>query len=244
MGVIVRRDTVAQAFFVALFALFALAGCSRDPALVLTSWELEAPDAPRVLVTLPVHLDHELPARRSRYVLRTSVALPPDLRGRQLTFAIPILYAPCTLLANGRRMAPLDVGTTRDYRGNGHPRWTIPEDATSVPALDLELDHTWTQSAWLDAPPRLSATSEGDATYLAVTGTTDFGAALGFTAVALGVPLYLGMFLLDRRRVAYAWWTVQMLSGILYPAFVLGLTPRLFGIYDAPVMSVGLCLCV
>ncbi|MGO8999982.1 MAG: protein kinase domain-containing protein [Polyangiaceae bacterium] len=242
----VRRDSFARAWLVALISLFALVGCGREPTLVLTSWELEAPDSAHAHVTLPVHLDRELPARRSRYALRTSVTLPPDLRGRALTLAIPILNAPCALLVDGRRMAPLDIGTDRAYRGNGHPRWTIPEDATSNPTLDLELDidHTWTQSAWLDAPPRLSATPEGDATYLAVTGVTDLCAALGLTAILLGVPLYLGMFLLDRRRVAYAWWSVQMLTGLLYPAFVLGLTPRVFGIYDTPIMSVGLCVSV
>jgi serine/threonine-protein kinase len=233
---------------IVVLALGSLLGCTSESTLVLRSWQLDVAGeagASSAQVTLPVHLDDRLPAQRSRYALRTSVALPPALQGRALTLAIPHLDAPCTLLANGRPMAPLDVGTTQEYRGQGHPRWTIPAElSAAAPTLDLELDveHTWTQSGWLDTPPRLSATPEGDSAYLAATQTTDRCAIGALAGLGFALPLYLLMFVSDRRRVAFGWWALATLTSMPYPAFLLGLTPRVFGIYDTPVMSVSVCV--
>ncbi len=228
------------------FVLAALVGCSSEPTLVLTSWDLDTESVHGVHLTLPAHLDRELGAKRAAFTLRTRVAIPDALRGKALTLAVPMLQGPCVLLANGRRMAPLDVGTTTGYRGARHPRWAIPEEISASPSVDLELalEHTWTQTAWLDTPPRLSATPEGDRAYRAISGVTDYCAAGCIAALSVAVFMYLLMYLMDRKRVEYAWWVVEAASGIPYPAFVLGLTPPILGPYDATFMSFGLCLSI
>jgi serine/threonine-protein kinase len=224
----------------------ALVACGGEPALVLSSWELEAPGGHRETITLPAHVDRALPAASAKYALRATVALPEAMRGKPLTLAIPILYAPATLFANGRPAAPLDVGTDDEYRGNAHPRWRIDAEAASAPTLDLELrlEHTWTQSAWLDAPPRLSASSYGDRAYRTIRAVTDLCADTGLAGMAVTALIYFTMLLLDRGRLAHVYWCIEAVASIPYCAFLLSATPHVFGIYDAPVMSVGLCVSV
>ena len=99
------------------------------------------------------------------------------------------------------------------------------------------VDHRWTQSAWLDTVPRFSRGSTGDAGYVFVKLFNDWSAA-----AALAMILLVGfangiIFLADRRRSAYGWFTLSSFLGAFYAAYALGLTQPLFGAYDPTVMG-------
>ncbi|HEY8073632.1 MAG TPA: hypothetical protein VIF62_05975, partial [Labilithrix sp.] len=61
-------------------------------------WTTELPgnSAPLEL-QLPVHLDGRLPRSPVDYTLRSTVELPPAMRGRALTLAVPHMPAMATL---------------------------------------------------------------------------------------------------------------------------------------------------
>ncbi len=229
-----------------------LAGCGGGShTLLLADWTMTVASAtaaegatPTTPVHLPAHLDGALPSEPSRFTLRAAVDVPPDFRGRPLTLLIPQLWARTSLVANGMEAAPLDADETDGYRGDGSARFRIPGEISARAdgriALELRVEHAWTQSAWLDTVPRLSATPHGDAwgRFVRLFNRT--------TATAAGVTIlvvffsYLILYILDRRDSAYGWFLVEALAGCLYPAFQLGLTPALFGTYDAPVMAIAM----
>jgi serine/threonine-protein kinase len=220
---------------------------ARDEGVAVTQWRLSVDgDARQVPVTLPAHLDHDLPEKHARYVLRARVDVPEAMRDRALTLAIPALWARCALDVDGAPMAALDADTDDGYRGNGHPRWSIPAAQAHGPTIDLALaiDHTWTQSGWLDTVPRLSATPAGDARYLTLRTFHAVAAIGALTAAIFVLFAYVILLALDRSQRAVRWFVLEGLTATLYPAFNLGITVAIFGVYDAPVMAVMLVVTI
>ena len=217
-----------------------LVGCGQSDAMAVATWTLEAPrSSEQVTITLPVHLDARLPKEASRYVLRTRVELTPAMRAHALTFAIPRLAAPATLRVNGQVVRPIDP-PRHIYRGEDAVRWGIPPDRSDADALDLELtiEHRWTQSAWLDTVPRLSATEEGDAEFLRIRTFNNVTADMGLATAILVAFAYVLIFILHRQRTAHGWFGLEGVAGGGYPLFSAGLTAMMLGVYDVPVMAV------
>jgi serine/threonine-protein kinase len=220
-----------------------LAGCSGgEKILPLPAWTLfvEGTEV-GTLVSLPSHIGDKLPARPSTYSLHAEAPLPPEWQGKPLSLVIPHLRAKASLRANGREVVPLDASPLDVYRGSGQPRWKIPGDVTAAAptlALEIDVDHRWTQSAWLDTVPRLSMTEHGDAASVWIRVWNQV-LAIGALSTALFVFFaYAIIFLLDRRRSAYGWFTLEALAACAYPAFELGLLQPVFGVYDAHFMVV------
>lgn len=224
--------------------LMLVMGCVRDrsPVLFLTAWTFTPPEGAPRPVSLPVHLD--LPARPSVYLLQTTVTLPAEMTGRTLTLAFVRLPAIADLKVNGRDMVSLDADETTRYRVSGAQRWTIPADISRERTLNLELrlEHRFTQTAWIDVVPRLSATDHGDFTFLAIHTFNNATALFGMALVLASGLSYLLIFLLDRTRKAYAWFVIEAVGGIAFPAFASGITQPFLGTRDVIVMGAQLML--
>ncbi|HEY6461176.1 MAG TPA: serine/threonine-protein kinase, partial [Polyangiaceae bacterium] len=109
--------------------------------------------------------------------------------------------------------------------------------ADGVLHLSLVVDHRWTGSAWLDTVPRISKGLDGDAGYVFVKLFDQSSAAAGLAMILL-VGFANGIvFLFDHRRSAYGWVTVASFFGAFYPAFSIGLTQPVFGVYEPTVMG-------
>ncbi len=235
-----RLGLALRLLFVALAALL-VAGCAREPVLLLATWTFEPPEGPSSEVTLPTHLP--LPDRPARYVLRTRGVVPDDMRGRDLTLAFVRLPAIATLRADGHDAVALDPDVTTSYRVSGAQRWAIPRDRVGEDlALEPTLSHRFTQSAWIDCVPRLSATPHGDRTFLVVQRFNETTAIAGLAVVTLAGFSYLLVWLLDRRRTAHGWFALEALGGIAFPAFAAGVTQPVFGPADLMVMGLQVTL--
>jgi serine/threonine protein kinase len=236
----VRR--VVSLLCLAVLVLWTM-GCRTrsDGVFALPRWSAELPGRHEPLdVTLPAHLDAFLPRGPAEYVLRTSVEVPPAMRGLPLTLAIAHMPAVATLKVDGNEAVAIDASTFDSYRSSGPLRWRIPEDASKDGHLDLELhvSHRFVRSAWIDSVPELTSHPLGGAGLAAVQSfnTTSAIAAL---AAALFVAFFYAVLFLslrDKRRASYGWFALGALCGLPYPAFLLGISQPLFGVYEGPFM--------
>lgn len=211
-------------------------GCADDRTLPISSWELTPPDSAQPIhIELPAHVDDRLPKQSCRYSLAAEVMLPPAWQGKALTFAVPHLRAHSELRINGQQMVLLNASAAEAEQGSMHPRWRIPAELTKSPELRLELgiEHSWTQSGWLDSIPRISPAPLGDQRYLFSSLFNEVSALVALGAAAFVTFVYALIFVLDRRRTAHGWFALQALSATFYPAFELGLLKQIFGAYDA-----------
>ncbi len=227
--------------FIAL-VLSLLAGCGSEPVLLLDQWTFVPPEGPPQQVTLPTHL--ALPDHPLRYVLRTTVPVTPELRDRVLTLAVVRMPAIATLRVNGEDSVALDADVTNWYRVSGSQRWHVPPRLTrgGVLHLELTLQHRFTQTAWLDTVPRLSPTDHGDTTFLAIHAWNDATTYFGVSVVFVAGFSYFMVWLLDRRRAAHGWFSVEAIGGIAVPAFATGATQPIMGYADTTVMGMQLVL--
>jgi serine/threonine-protein kinase len=229
-----------------LWAIAAICGCSSrgEHVLTLRSWELVTTAGEHVSLALPARVDGVLPHEPTEYRIRTHVDVPPELRGKDLTLAFPQLHARATLRANGEEMSALVPEMNVGYRGTDQPRWRIPAEV-SKSALDLELtvSYRMVMSGWLDVPPRLSDTEDGDAAFVAM---ADFNRAQAVTctiAVMVTAFTYAIVWLLDRRRASYGWFAIQgFVGGGGYSILVEGISQRIFGVYEHCFVPVFLCV--
>jgi serine/threonine-protein kinase len=210
---------------------------------MLSSWTLDSGGASTPL-SLPAHFDQRVGDQPKHYMLRTRVELPPEMRGEVLALTIPYFTGVSTLRANGVESANVDATEFDRFRSTGAQRYVIPAAATGGDALDLELvvDHTWTQSAWFDTVPRLTADARGDVGYVFVKLFDRWSTGAAFAMIVLVGFANLVIFLNDRRRTAYGWFAAASFAGSMYTAYTLGITQTVFGTFDPS--FVGICVCI
>jgi serine/threonine-protein kinase len=232
-----------------------LGGCGRAaPSVEIARWTLVspgdhgdafgAPGTETSEIVLPLHIQDRLPKARARYSLRAHVALPPELRDRPLTFSIVDLPALATLYAGGREAGPLDVNTFDRYRSAGSHRWRIGREETHGDSLDLRLDveHTWVQSAWLDAVPVLSATPAGEPWFVFMLGWNRATGILGLAMTLLVSTTFGLLYVFDRRRSVHGWHAAQGVFGSAYPCLSMGILQPIFGTGEVAVSAVLITL--
>jgi serine/threonine protein kinase len=231
-----------------LFLGLATSGCSARPeeTLAVARWTAEVPGHPESQLTLPAHLDALLPSSPTDYVLRSKVEVPPAMRASSLTLAVAHMPAMATLEVDGSEAVPVDASPLDAYRATGPQRWRIPHDASKDGELELALHvrHRFVGSAWIDSVPVLTNHPAGGAR-LAAVHAFDTVSATGALAASLFVGFFYAVFfvsLRDRRRASYGWFALAALCGMPYPAFLLGLTQPVFGVYEGPFMTVSLIL--
>jgi serine/threonine-protein kinase len=230
-------------------ALAACAGRSApEETIPIARWTAELPrSAGPADVTLPAHFDGRLPRSPSSYVLRAEVDVPEPMRARPLTLAIRDLPAIATLKADGVEALPIDASTLDSYRATAPHRWRIPAEASKDGKLTLELVvlHRSARSAWIDGVPELTTHPRGGAGLSAV-HAFNFTTATGALAAAVVVTVLYGFLfaaMRDRkRRAPYGWFVVGATCGMAYPAYVLGVTQPIFGVYEPCFLTVSLAL--
>ena len=168
------------------------------------------------------------------------------MRGRPLTLSVPSMPATATLRVDGNLAVPVDESPLDSYRATAPHRWRIAEDASRDGFLDLELrvNHRMSRSGWIDAVPELSTDPRGSA-WIAGVHAWNTITAIGALAAASFVTIlygFLSLLLRDERRRSYAWFTLGATSGLVYPAFLLGLTQPVFGVFEAPFTILALVL--
>jgi len=227
-----RRTTRIVA--IALFA--ALAGCARHDSLELRQWTL----ATGASIELPTHLEAD-GSRPAAFQLRRTVELPAAFRGQNLTLAFAKLGAPAALLVNDTPAQPLDADGRSTYRVAGPQsfRVTAAQSAAGKLSLELTLANTWTQSAWIDVVPTLSATDGGDARFRFFRGWNLVTSVLGLVAAFVAALLFFSIFLFDRRRTDAGWFALETVCGALYPALNLNLLQPIAGTWDIPIAAVA-----
>ncbi len=236
--------------------LAAIVGCGApaprpgEQVVLIAKWTLEIRGRPIGVVTLPAHLEDKLVersgARAAEYTLHASVGVPREMRGRDLTLAIPMLAARARMIVDDHRIYALDAQTLDGYREAGPQRFRIPGERSDTDALDLEIviDNAWSASAWIDSVPRLSATLDGDQAFNVVRVVNRVSASMGFAATVMLAFAYAALFLADRKRFAHGWQCVQAAATAAYPAFMLGFTPSVFGTRDLAVTATMLSVAV
>lgn len=211
---------------IVLALLFGACGGASGEAL--RDWTFHFDGSARA-VRLPVHLDSELPRRVLTFRLTRELQVPPDLKGKHLDLVLAYLPAQVSLRADGQPVPRAVSYAADDYRHVGTHRFSLPVSATAdgQVALELSIEHTWTQSAWLDVVPRLVPTGMQTRATVVNHWLNDRGAWFGLIGLSQMGMSFLAMYFWDRRRRAALWFAIQALSASYYPAYVLGLTTGL-----------------
>jgi hypothetical protein len=235
------------ALVAALLALAALAlsGCASEPIVELSDWELLTPDGATHAVHMPVHIDRLLPRADVTYELRAHAALPPEMQGHALTFALPLLHARSELWIDGQSMTPLDPAMLMGYRGVDQSAYRIPAELTTRGTLDLDLRVAYASilGARLDVPPRISATAEGDRRFRFVRDFNQSTSTVSAIAIFVTAFSYGLVWLRDRRRTAYGWFALQGLTGgVLFALYHQGSLQLLLGRAEGVVCPLGICV--
>jgi serine/threonine-protein kinase len=236
----VRRRTL----LVALLALLALlTGCANDPTVDLSDWQLTTPDGAVRPVRIPVHIDRLLPRAEVTYVLRAHAVLPEAMRGRPLTFALPLLQAKSELDVDGEAMTPLDADMLRGYRGIDQASYRIPAELSRRGELDLTLrvDYVSILASRLDIAPRISATLEGDRLFRVVRDFNQWTCSVAAVVILVTAFSYGLVYVRDRRRKAYGWWALQGLSGgVIFCLFYQGSLQLVLGHTESFFVPLGI----
>lgn len=243
-----KAEAVLRAHLFLLVLAFVTAGCSGpEQSLSVPQWTAALPGRASPLeVTLPAHLDHVLPSGSAEYVLRAKVDVPHEMRGAPLTLAVAQMPAMATLDVDGSQAVPVDASTLDSHRATGPHRWRIPEQASVDGELELELriSHRFLWSAWIDSVPAVTTHPAGGAR-LAAVHSFNAVTATGAVSASLFVAFFYAVLFVsmrDRRRASHGWFALAALCGIPYPAFLLGLTQPVFGVYEVPIMTLALVL--
>jgi serine/threonine-protein kinase len=238
------------AFFFAGCVVLLLAVCavgcgsSGAPGLPLRDWRFVSPvPAPQAVqsVRLPASLDDVLPRKPVDYTLETVVDVPPELQKVPLTFSIESLPAMATLKVDGVEATALGIRPFDRYHATGPLRWRVPASATEDGKLRLELvvRHRWRQSAWIESVPTLDADEQGNAR-LVLVESFNRGVATAALAMAFLVVLLYGFLFVSMRgpkRNVYKLFALGGAATMFYPAFLLGFTQPLFGIFEAEIVA-------
>ncbi|HEY5951092.1 MAG TPA: protein kinase [Kofleriaceae bacterium] len=217
-----------------------IVGCSDNRAVEIARWRISG-DVARGSgsVSLPAHLD--VRDEVGTYELSTTVELPARMRSKSLHLVINELPAVAELSVNGTMLPSIAPQGTR-YRTRGPLEWEIPAQLATGDTLELAIHvrHGWTQSAWWDAVPQLLLADEVPAS---TTLVHSFNLYVAFAALICLVQLALtglAIYMANRRHPVYLWLALQNLLAAYFPAFVLGFTQPIFGVYDAPILGATL----
>ena len=237
------RPTRALLVLLALLAVFVGGGCSGAEGQLIERWVLLTPDRSHS-IEFPVHLNDQLPNRVDTFRLKADVTVESGLRGLDLDLVVPQLPTRVSLRVDGRLVPPSAHGSEAHHRHVGPHRWTLPPEAVQKARISLELEvlHSWTQSAWLDVAPRLVPTGTVTPVMERNRIFNDRGGWFGLIGLSQMGLTFLAIFFWDRQRRAYLWFAIQALAASYYPAHVLGLTTWLGQKLETLFLAQSLCV--
>ncbi len=219
--------------------LVAACGTAPEAELQLADWDLVRPGQ----VALGLRLPTRAPAtdRPDRYTLRTTVQLPPHLRGRALRVVFPDLAAIPALRAQGQLIPLEDPGRGFTYRRRGPHAWGLPASIVGGDELDLELvvERRWSTAGWILTIPRVTRADTGSSAGRLVE-IFNLHLSLGAALVLCQIALISFIIYVGTRQREHLWLALQSLCASFYPIWISGVSQDLFGYADTAV----LCLCL
>jgi len=232
------RRRVAFLAGLALLAavVVAFVGAVRDASraapdrLLIAHWTLRTTSASTpgadVAIDVPRHFDDLLPRARGQYTLHADVDLPESLRGMDLTLALPYFVGRASLLVDGSSATTLEDDLVHGYRSRGPQSFRVSRERTAAGrlALDLVVEHTWTQSAWLDTAPRLVPAASRDPQSWLVMAVNDVVGTFALASLAQIGLIYLAVFFVRRSHRAYLYFGIQALGATYLHVFYLGIS--------------------
>ncbi|MCA9522473.1 MAG: protein kinase [Myxococcales bacterium] len=246
---------------VALFAWIGLGatGCERPQSIDLEEWTLyirhdgDAPsprDGPKSPSTdsgrrirLPIRLDNLLPRHHAQFLLVRYVDLPPKWRNRKLRLAIPFLPSLARLRVNGVPIQSSRLEQFDHYRSYGPVIWDLGAPETPRLKLELIIEHTWSQSAWLSCVPRILPAESRDP----VLTLAELQRPMALIALAVQFQMaifFFVVFWMGRQRRSYFWFALLSVSGAAFPGDVYSLGQLMYGEYDMFFLASGLLVSV
>ncbi|MCB9604621.1 MAG: serine/threonine protein kinase [Sandaracinus sp.] len=221
--------------WVSAIVVFAATGCGAGDLRELTSWELRVDGHAARAVELPARLDVD--ESTSRYVLETTIDVPAEA----LELILPAPPAPASVRADGLPALPRHE-VTQGLRAFSAQRFVLPEEATRDGRVRLEVEVTngWSQASWWTVTPSLAPQGTVDPRLRRAEWVNDDAAAVSFAALVQIGLVCLGVFLLDRKRVAYLLFAIQVLTAAVYPLYAVGWLQAKLGVAEVPVLAVGL----
>ncbi len=223
-------------------ALVCVTACGGDQDLALERWTLFIGEGTEgIEVQLPAHLDDHLPSEPVTYQLRTEID-PGAMRDQELSLVLPHFEGLADLHVNGHRAEAVQYEPIEEYRHAGPHVWRLPEVTRGAQtlALSLTIDHRWTQSGWVGTVPQLHRGGRLGAHALAVLLINDFGANATLYGLVLIGLMAMWVFLSDRQRGSYLWFSLQLLSAAYYPLHVSGYSQVLVGTFDNVLLALAL----
>ena len=208
----------------------------------LADWVLEV-EGTTTAVHLPAQLDDgRVPLRPITYRMTRDVDLPAEMRRGEVALVFPAPGAQMALRVNGVDAPSRHPEFVSVYRKRGPNVFHVPAEAVGGGRLRLELDvtHTWTQSAWFDVVPIVATEADADALAVRFDAVNYVGSIASVTAIVQIGLTSAAIYLLDRRRKPYLYLGIQALLVAVYPLFVAGLSQVAFGRWDAIVLDATL----
>ncbi|HEX8790830.1 MAG TPA: protein kinase [Polyangiaceae bacterium] len=234
---------------VLLLVVCGLLGCASEPYVSVADWTLECAGCTTSAVHLPANVDRRLAQGVTQYTLRTEVPLPSDLRGRELTLTLPVVYARGTLRIADEDVEPLDRSLLDRVRPtDAQLVFRIPARLTDRERLQLALTMDRPDaflSGLFGEPPRLAAGPYGEIDSRFARAANGASCLAVLVLASCIAAAYLVLFLLDRRRAADGWFALIAAGVALWHACVCGLTQLLDtrDILHVPVFATGV-ICV
>jgi serine/threonine-protein kinase len=224
--------------------LVAGTGCTAGRVFEVPEWTLLPPgSAAQVPLRLPTHINDHLPDERAYYTLKTTVAVPADLRNRDLEFAIPFLQATSQLRINGETVRMLDDVFASQYHYDDPHRFPVERALTNRGELQLELvvKSFSPRAGWLDTVPVLYDPVDGGGGIRFRTVFNRLQGQFGLWSTIMFAVLQLVLYLVS-REAKHALLGFAALLGSQYPFYYLGYMQLVVGTADAYWMGVLVCL--
>lgn len=206
--------------------------------IVVTQWTLRA-GARDLPISIPAHFDRELPAEASQYTLHADVTLTPELTNRDLKIVLPYFTGRVAARVGGQPTVRLGDDLVKGYRARGPQTFHVRavDAASGVLAIDLVVDHTWTQSGWFDVAPRVIPFSSTDLQTWTVRAINDVVGVIAFATLVQIAITYFAVYMARQRRRAYAYFAVQAFTASFLHLHYLGFTQAVFGRFDVAALS-------
>jgi serine/threonine-protein kinase len=215
-----------------------------DRAQPIDELTVHVPGQPPKAVRVPVRLDAaaHLPSRRLWYRLEAQATVAPALVGEELLLVMPSLFANVRARGDGQPLA--EAQRSDGQRGRRHRpplAWTVPGQLSRDGHLDLELEveHTTLQTAWIFTAPRLLPAQSGlGRAWWVDLANHGLSVACIVSLLTVGLSL-LWMYAIDRSRTAARLVAWEVITALTYPCFIVGLLAPL-GRWEYPIVLSGL----
>lgn len=173
---------------------------SSQQVWVIQDWVLHTPNGTQTPLRVPATFHDQLPEGTTTYRLSSELTPPSRWRDDTLCLGLPAFQGRSQLYVDGVPATSLNPSQPSSYRHSGGEIFCFEWSNRIGPRLHLELqvEHRWTQSAWMLVAPRLSRGDRGDPL---TRWTSRFNHATSLIAIGFCLSISLSyVFLFAARR--------------------------------------------